>query len=212
MSHDGLTFDPVKHQYRVNGLRVPGVTAVLSAVGLIDFGGISNGVLDDARARGLAAHAAVQFDCEGQLDESSIGADLLGYVDAARQWRLDVRFEPVGLEYRVYHPTYKYAGTADVVGWMGGAPVVADWKTGRPSDVAADLQLAAYAAALRQSPPVEWFDATSTTPIMRVAVQLHDNGTYRSHRYTGPRDFPIFLEALDIYREQERRGLRRTAA
>ena len=54
--------------------------------------------------------------------------------------------------------------------------------------------------------------ATTGTPIMRVAVELHEDGTYRPHRYTRPRDFPLFLEALDIYREQIARGVRRLVA
>ena len=209
---DGLTFDPVKHQYRFHGLRVPGVTTILRSVRLIDFEGVGRGVLDAARERGHAVHDAVMFDCDGALDEATVDAEFLGYVDAARQWRLDCHFEPVGVEYALYHPTYRYAGTADLVGWLNGEPAVVDWKTGRASDVCADLQLGAYGAALRQLPPVEWFDMTGGTPIMRIGVELHADGTYRSHRYTRAQDFALFLNALTIYREQERRGLRECVA
>lgn len=55
-------------------------------------------------------------------------------------------------EVRVFSRRYRFAGTLDVLGrFTGGGPgggVLLDYKTGRPDDVAADLQTAAYYGAL----------------------------------------------------------------
>jgi hypothetical protein len=212
LGSERLTFDAATHTYRHDGFVVPSVTTVLAGVRLIDFSRANPSDLDDARDRGHAVHAAVQYDCEGVLDEATVAPGLLGYVDAARQWRLDARFDPFAVECRVYHPEYRYAGTADMVGYLDGAPVVVDWKTGRASEVAADLQLAAYVAALRAAPPAEWSMRSPFMAIQRFAIEVRANGTYKPHRYTRPMDFPLFLKALDIYHEQGKRGIRSVPA
>ena len=208
----GVTFDAETHTYRRAGVVLPSVTTILAGVRLVDFSRARATVLQAARERGSAVHAAVQYDTDGTLDDTTVDDAIRGYVEAARAWRLDCHVTPIAVEYRVFHPTYAYAGTPDLIGWLDGQPAVVDWKTGRATDAVADLQLAAYAAALRYSPPPEWFAVTTHSPIQRIAVELHENGTYRAHRYTRPTEFALFLQALSIYREQERRGVRECVA
>ena len=203
-----LTFDAETHIYRHLGVVVPSVTTILAGVRLVDFSRARASVLEEARIRGTAVHAAVQYDCEGTLDDSTLDAFVEGYVEAARSWRRCAQFDPIAVEYRVFHPGYEYAGTTDLIGYLDGQPAVVDWKTGRATDAVADLQLAAYAAALRYSPPPEWFAVAKSSPIQRLAVELSDDGSFRVHRYTRPTEFALFLQALSIYREQERRGVR----
>lgn len=51
-------------------------------------------------------------------------------------------------EVRVFSLRHRFAGTTDLLGIWRGSGALLDYKTGSPRDVAADLQTAAYYAAL----------------------------------------------------------------
>jgi hypothetical protein len=207
----GLVFSPALHLYTYDGRPVPSVTTVLRDAGLINFDHVPEYVLDRARERGQFVHQALHYLLEGTLDLATVDPHLQGYVTAAHTWLIDSGFQPLSVEHRLYHPVYQYAGTADLVGNLDGRPTVADWKTGRASDAVADLQLAAYAAALREMPIPEWFGMSKTTPIQRFSIEVAASGKYAAHRYTEANDFPVFLNCLTVYREQQRRGVRKVA-
>jgi hypothetical protein len=206
-----IDFDEAEHRYLVNGEEWLSVTTALARVGLIDFSGVPLGIIEAAQRRGTRVHKAAHYLTEGTLDWDSVVIEERGYVEAAAQFLADARVDVLDQERRLAHLLYRYAGTADVIGWWNGGPAVLDYKTGDPDDVAADLQLAAYAEALRAHPPVEWFDFTPATPIARVSIRLYRDGKYDPEEYTGPkhaRDFPKFLNALATAQEQVARGLK----
>jgi hypothetical protein len=206
-----IDFDEAAHRYVVNGEEWLSVTTVLARVGLIDFSGIPRGILEAAQNRGTRVHKAAHYLTEGTLDWDSVVIEERGYVEAAAAFLKAAEFEVLAQERRIAHPTYRYAGTADIIGWWQGRPAVGDYKTGDPDDVAADLQLSAYAEALRAVPPPEWFDFTPATPIARVSIRLFKDGRYLPEVYDRPenaRDFSKFLAALTTAQEQLRRGLK----
>jgi len=65
---DMVEFDPLVHQYVLNGERLPSVTQILQASGLIDFSKIPGPILEAAKARGTAVHQAAHYYNEGDLD------------------------------------------------------------------------------------------------------------------------------------------------
>jgi hypothetical protein len=203
-----IAFDEAEHRYVVNGEEWLSVTTVLARVGLIDFSGVPRGILEAAQRRGTRVHLAAHYLTEGTLDWDSVAIEERGYVEAAAAFLRDAGFDVLAQERRLAHPRYRYAGTADIVGWWQGYPAVADYKTGDPDNVAADLQLSAYAEALRAVPPAEWFDFTPTTPIKRVSIRLSKDGRYQAEPYEKPTDFSLFLAALTTAQEQVRRGLK----
>jgi len=208
---DRLTFEPEAHRYELDGAEVLSVTTILQRAGLISFDGVPERILLAARERGTRVHKAAQFLTEGTLDWATVDETERPYVEAAARFLSDAGFHVLGQERRVYHPTHRYAGTVDLFGTWSGSFAIADYKTtaGKPSDVCADLQLAAYAEALRADPPVEWFDIVSSSPIARLGVALRKDGTYRVERYDDPRDFSHFLACLTVVRlQQQRRGHR----
>lgn len=207
-----LTFDAAEHRYELHhqggGVEaLPSVTTILRAAGLIDFSGVPSAVLAGAQARGTRVHTALHYAAEGTLDWSTVSVDDRPYVDAGMAFLATAQFQPLAMEHRMWHPVHRFCGTCDLVGWWGDSPAVGDYKTGRASDVAADLQLAAYAACLRATPPIEWMDVSPSTPIVRVSIELTKRGTFRTEVYRNPNDFATFLACLTVYREQERRGL-----
>lgn len=206
-----IVFREEDHTYWVNGEQFLSVTTVLARVGLIDLSGVPCGILDAAQRRGTRVHRAAHYLTEGTLDWDSVVIEERGYVEAAAKFLADARVDVLDQERRLAHLVHRYAGTADVIGWWNSGPAVLDYKTGDPDDVAADLQLAAYAEALRACPPLEWFDFTPATPIARVSIRLFKDGRYLPEVYDRPenaRDFTKFLAALTTAQEQVRRGLK----
>lgn len=209
-----LEFDAVEHRYElvdVAGTRraLPSVTTILRTVGYINFSGVPGDILERALARGTRVHQALQYWSEGLLDWTSVGDEDRPYVEAGAEWMTRAGFSPLAQEVRLYHATWQYAGTCDLLGWQDGQPAIADFKTGDPRDVAADLQLMFYAEAVRQCPPVEWIDFTPSTPITRVSVALTRDGAYKAEPYPDDAEhWNECLAALTTYYGIQRRARR----
>ena len=187
-----LGFDPEAHAYWIGQERLPSVTQILSESGMVD----TRWFTEEARLRGQAVHLACQFDDEGDLDESELDPALIGYLYAWRNFVRDYEFQPDadGIERRLYHPTYRYAGTLDRKGTalvrnLGRTKVLIDLKTGIALPAYA-LQLAAYANLLEN--PASW---------LRLKVELAATGKYKTLEYPVTalgRDFSIFASALAV--------------
>jgi hypothetical protein len=110
---------------------------------------------------------------------------------------------PVLNEQRVASRRHQVAGTIDCLGVLDGTAVLVDFKTGRPADVACDLQTAAYLALA-----FEWAaddDGLQTfiaryPMIRRCAVQLRRDATFRVESYVQPTDFRDFLTLVSAQR------------
>jgi hypothetical protein len=204
-----LTFDPIAHEYFVDGRRWPSVTECLHRVGLANFDHIPGPTRRAALARGRRVHLAAHDLCQGELDWSKVLEHDKPFVEScagfleAGQCSFDFR------ERRVWHPQRRYAGTCDGGGWWQGQYALVDWCCGDLWESCKDLQTAAYAEALRVMPPPEWPDFTPSTPIVRLGVRLLKSGAIaQPEPYRDPQDYPRFLLALGVTWEQERRGVR----
>ena len=189
------------HRYWYNGERVPSVTQLLA--GLDNFAGVDPEVLEAARIRGIAVHAATQLDDEGDLDMTTVDDIVRPYLYAWRQFRSDTGFTPYpgGQERIVYHQKYRYAGRLDVIGEMGGKRVLIDKKSGEQVPLSAGPQTAAYMEAENvERRPVDYIRA-------RYVVQLRATGEYSLVRYKDDRgDLGCFLSHLNIYQWRQRNG------
>jgi len=208
----GLTFDKETHTYELDGQRVPSVTGILKASGLLDFSKIPAFILDKARHRGSAVHQAIHYYNERDLDVEAFCRDFPDYAPYLRAWLSfceQRQFVPILNEHRVASRRLGVAGTLDNLGLLEGTAVLLDFKTGRPDDVAADLQTAAY-----QGLALEWArdDAqlmaffTAHPVVKRYAVQLRKDATFRVESYAGPADFRKFktlVEAQHIVAEHK---------
>jgi len=179
-------FDPEKHEYRIQGRRVPGVTQVLSD--LIPGFRASDWYLQ----RGRAVHAAAAFVARGIAFEHDprIG----GQVEAVRKFYREVATIVQFSELQVYSERYQYAGTLDLIYMMNnGRSLLADFKASlTPATI---YQCAAYALA-------------SPVPIRHgVGVELHDDGTYKmSEIWDLKRPTQEWLAMLTVFRIRERLG------
>jgi hypothetical protein len=180
-----LTFEVPTHTFWRDGLRVPSVTQVLKAAGLVrDYNNTW------ARDRGSRVHQAL-FELTQRSEDAALAClepDDVPYFDAAQHWMATSGVEVLGAEELVDGGSY--AGWRDLRVRMRGAdrPAVVDLKTGAlPPWVG--LQLAAYTAGL----PV---------PHDRYAVRLQADGTPRVQWYRDPRDLHDFLACVRVVQLQ----------
>lgn len=201
----GLTFDADTHTYRLDDQVVPSVTGILRASGLIDFGGIPERTLADARERGTAVHRAIHYYNESDLDVAWFRRTFpayAGYLNAWMLFREQRHFVPLMNERRIASRRYRFAGTLDCLGLLDGALVLVDFKSGNPQDVAADLQTAAYEALAR-----EWSSEDEPLArllaqhprLTRLGVQLKKDGTFKVETYKDPRQWTEFAALVTAY-------------
>lgn len=187
-----LTFDGARHEYRWNGTLVPNVTRVLAP--LTDYSRIPPEQLERARQEGIAMHSMVQMDIEGRLDLATLPEWLEPRYAAWLEFCNAFRFRPAHAERRLYHPTLRYAGTADVFGDLAGEWACLDLKRSLYGGRVVGLQIAAYAELWRAQPE-------GPPPVKRrIALVLRDNGTYEHRFFEDRNDHAVFLAALTMYK------------
>lgn len=180
-----LTFEPETHTYAVNGRRVPSVTEIIKANGLIE-----ERFLDEAAMkRGSYVHEALQFDDEGQLDMEALDPRLKGYVWAWRAFKQQMAPTVLEIEKQVYHPVYRYAGTYDRLLLIKNARWIVDIKTGSPATWH-PIQTALYAM------PFD-FEREKVRPL-RASVYLSDDSKFRWSPHESGLDFDVAKAAITM--------------
>ena len=178
-------FEEDGHKYFLDDSEIPSVTQVIGAV----LDGNAGFYTEESRMRGTVVHLACELDDLGQLDESALDDEIMPYLAAYQKFKQEHLCEWEGIEERLCHETYGFAGTIDRRGIVVSNRTVLDIKTGAKSDIH-DIQLAAYVMLLNH------------THTHRFILQLDDDGTYSLHqicRNTLRGDINIFLSALAVF-------------
>ena len=137
-----LNFDPITHVYTLDGVRIPSVTQVLEAAGLIDFGGIPDKVLKAAAQRGTDTHSIIEDFSKGiPIPDQWMYPE----IQAWEAFCNDFKFESKYQEYRGADEILKVGYTIDQIGFFKntGRTAIVDLKTGvkKISDI---IQVCAY--------------------------------------------------------------------
>lgn len=207
----GLAFEEDAHRYVLDGQPIPSVTQVLTENGLREaFLTVRPDVLERARQRGIAAHAAAHYYDEGDLDESTVDPVVAPYLEAWKAFRAERKVEVLALEQRVADPIWRFAGTIDRILRVPGVrgEIIADIKTGDASGVA--YQTAAYEMLAAHLKPL----ITTGFLLERWAIHLHPDRAvpYSVTVYRDRRDREVFKAALTLTHERARIGRPRFAA
>ena len=186
-SKEPLVLDD-EHRYWLGDRRVPGVTSVIRT--FAPSFGAGQWFMD----RGSAVHRAVQLQLEGRLNWDTVSPAIMGRVNAVLKFISDVGLRVEKVEVKDAHPIYLYAGTVDCLGETQSGRVICDWKG--TVDAASELQLGAYSML------------PAAGRIARgAAVEVHDDGTYRAHWYSG-RELAMagrtFLAMLTVFHWQQK--------
>ena len=142
-----LTFDPVKHVYRVDGKKLPSVTDIVKP--LVTFGDIGLQIIKQAARRGTAVHEYAELIDYGiDANDLEVEPELVGYVTAYTRFLKDYKPEWELIEKPLYSLELGYAGTLDRFGIIDGEKTIVDIKTSsnvvRSSKIAWAVQLEAY--------------------------------------------------------------------
>ena len=150
-----IDFNEEKHEYSVDGVRVPSVSDILSPLNAERYAGMNPIVLQDAARRGKAVHEATEAIDYGLEPEEY--PDIQGYVDAYYQFLFDHDVSWVMVEHIVSFSRYEgepplYCGTVDRYGVVDGQPAVVDIKTyasmSTEAQMTASCQTALYSDAI----------------------------------------------------------------
>jgi hypothetical protein len=198
----GYRFVDLNHAYYIDDERVPSVTQTLQAEGIIDFSMVPQPIMLEARDRGSAVHRACEYFNQNDLDVPYFIATFPEYAPYLQAWirfREESGAEIQVCEHRVYSRKHRYGGTLDCLGHWNGKGCLIDLKTGDPRDVGAQWQTAAYLGALTEMAAAGEAPALPPQPIVRYAVQLRKDATYRVETYADPRDHAEFLTLLRAF-------------
>jgi hypothetical protein len=115
-------------------------------------------------------------------------------IEAFRAWVSENEVEWHSAERKLYHRTYKYAGTVDAVATINGEHCVIDWKTSKAVYPEYYLQVAAYAKAVEDMDGVE----IDSAYILRCDKKTGKFECVRSENFE--LDFDAFLAAQRLRR------------
>lgn len=192
MKH-GVVYDEELHRYSIGDRTLPSVTQALNQISELD--GIPKHLLERAAHFGRHVHLACHLFNIGTLDEDSVSAPLIPYLDGWKRFLSDTGAEVVVSEYRVHHPKLHYAGTLDaavrVKAW-GRVPRILDLKSSDTVPRSTGPQTAGYREAYNQH-------EQEKLSKIRHCVHLTGKGRYKLHTYDDPRDWNIFLSCLNLH-------------
>jgi hypothetical protein len=139
----GIHFDQATHIYkRSDGIVVPSVTQVIKDQQLANY----DFVKEIYRDRGSAAHKAIHYAIENDLNWSTVSPAIHGYVHAALNCLIKLDAEVIAVEGVVFSENYQVAGTYDAKVRIRKRRTIAqlEWKTCTTPVPAHALQTAGY--------------------------------------------------------------------
>lgn len=189
------TFDPVLHEYRVDGERYSSVSEIISPI--VDLTMVPEDRLNFARDRGTAVHKACELDDLDQLDESSVDPEhVLPYLKGWRLFKREHRPAFELIEEPLYHDLFKVGGTPDRWMTIGRHRIGGDIKTVAKMGPAIGVQLSGYELLVGREK--KWVTHA------RWGIQLRKNGTYAVTKY--PDETAMFLSLVNLHNWSKKHG------
>lgn len=141
-----LCFDEDRHEYSVDGIKLPSVTEIVSPFTFSKYK-VDAAVVNQAAFRGKIIHeVCADYDMGALSDTDEIAPDIAMYLKAWKDFCHD--YQPEWLMIEQPMACNDYAGTIDRVGIIDGEPVIVDIKTtssmDRASKIALCSQIAGY--------------------------------------------------------------------
>lgn len=187
-----IDFDPEKHEYSVDGEKVPSVSELLAPLSAERYGAINPIILQEAARRGHIVHELCEaVDLGLDLDEDEDAMEFAPYVDAYYAFLLEHEVDWHMSEEIVFNTRYGgekiplYAGTIDRYGMVDGELAVVDIKTysslGTDEQMGASCQTALYRDALISMEAVAepQTEGDYEGAVKRYVLHLKKDGKYR---------------------------------
>lgn len=190
MTDLAFTFDPDRHEYRLNGTVIEHITQVTDQFLPTEW------FTGEARDRGSFVHETLKAWWEHKMIRAPVEYE--GYIEAFEAFTLDHSVEPLLVEEPLLNPVERWAGTPDLYALVDRISALIEIKTG-PDHPAHHLQTAAQKELMRVN---SIFGVRK-----RYGLQLNTDGTYKLHPHTDPNDLNIFRSALAVMRWRKRHNL-----
>lgn len=198
------------HVYRLDGVIIPGCTAVLAAMGATPgFNFLSPDELEFYRSRGHAVHKAVELSIRGELDKRTLDVKevkpyLIGWERFCNDHDvmvIEYKGDDPFVEKPLHHPAFRYGVTPDVVGAVDGKLGVVEIKATSAHAPATGLQLAAQLLAVRHEMGGTWGE-------QRIGLRLTAKEPFYDMRIYGEKsDQAVWLSMLNTYNWRVRHKL-----
>lgn len=161
-----LKTDKAHTQYRIDGVRVPGVTTitgVLNKPALIAWanrmgleGVDTKKYVDNRAAMGTLAHDMVEAYLTGEeVDTSEYSAEAISAAENAmlsfHAWAKDHTYKVLGVEMKMLSRRWRVGGTCDIYWELDGVPTLTDLKTGKGIYPDHKCQAMAYGQIMREN-------------------------------------------------------------
>jgi len=204
----GGTYQDDLHLYRgEKGTEVPSTTQILDCVGLVDYSNVPGDTLEHKSRIGDAAHFATRLYDQDDLDPFSIHDEVMPYVQAYMNFVDEMGFvpEPEWIEKSMVHTVngMPYGLTIDRIGKLTKSPTLSKYRTlielkcAYAEEASWKWQMSAYEMAVPKD-----------ERIVRMALQLKPDKTFRCFPYQNPRDRDVFMWALALTHAKINEGMK----
>lgn len=198
MEKNKLTFNSEAHEYFLDGVRIPGVSEILTGAGLVDLSQIRPDVLESARKFGKAVHTACELWDKNDLNIDILSAPLIPYLEAWKKFIADYDVVLGVSEKIVYSAKWRFAGTLDRLGFANNKLTLIDIKSGSTIQPATALQTAGYKIAYEEM--------TKLKIKQRWIVQLNEDG-YKITECKEQSDESVFIGTMQVYQWLKKHNL-----
>lgn len=168
-----VEFDSLKHEYKINGVKVPGMTEILGTdPEVFNMAARRKGLPENYYAdRGTAIHLMIEMNEKSQNNIFQ-NHSYYGYLQAWQKFKSDNKIEILAMEMIVASEKLMLAGTLDVLCMMNGAKWILDIKSGAYAE-SHEIQVSGYKKLYEDDPRIE------DKPVDRLGgVYLRSNGNY----------------------------------
>lgn len=170
---DEFYFDEATHTYYLHGEKIPSVTQILAALGVLP---VPPKATEYHRKKGSLIHLGCEYVDRGTWNEEGTTEELRPYIHAYELFTEEYGFEPELSEHATFSPILRVAGMLDRWGTYHRKThrprCLVDFKTGS-LDPGHYIQIALYEILL--------LHREKKTTDARFIVQLQKNGLYRVH-------------------------------
>ena len=143
-----LTFEDKTHTYRLGGVVIPSVSAIMEPLNADKYRGIGRKTLDKAASKGTAVHNGIENWLKFGIED--VPEEHQAYFDAFMDWWRKMNPVLVGSELRVYHRIMQYGGTIDLLAYIDGKLNLIDFKsTYALYEMTCGVQLEGYSQACK---------------------------------------------------------------
>lgn len=174
-----------------NAVVLPSVTRILSPISMLEYARVDRDVLNAAAELGRAVHECIEYLIDDDIDEDSLVAEWVPYLEAWKSWR--ATFNPRFISRELRLGCDLYAGTVDCVCEINGQYIVIDWKTTDQIMKSVGPQTAAYELLVRSH-------LAHSSMMARAVVQLKENGTFVFKRFDSVQDYQVFEDLLRLHK------------